>query len=63
MADYTHYNSELDPEWVEYSKSFKIPEFPKDLTLAKRIFNERRAQSFKDALGPIGKALKKLVYC
>jgi len=53
MADFTHYNRGLDPEWVEFSKTFKIPEPPKDLTLAKQIFNKKRAEHFQKVLGPI----------
>lgn len=57
MADYTHYNSILDPEWVEFSKTSKPPALPKDLTVAKKIFNGQRAKLFKDVLGPVGKCM------
>ncbi|KAH6868932.1 Alpha/Beta hydrolase protein [Thelonectria olida] len=52
MADYTHY-AELDPEWLEFSKTYKPPPIPEDLALAKTAINEARSSLFKEVLGPI----------
>lgn len=54
MADYTHHNPGLDPEWVEFAKTFTIPTLPKDLTLAKKLFNDSRVKLFREVLGPVG---------
>ncbi len=53
MAEYTHY-AKLDPEWVEFEKTFTPVKQPEDLSVAKKQFNETRAALFQRHLGPIG---------
>ncbi|EEU41319.1 uncharacterized protein NECHADRAFT_83266 [Fusarium vanettenii 77-13-4] len=52
MADYMHH-AELDPEWVEFSRTFTSPTVPKDLALAKEFANRSRTELFNRVLGPI----------
>ncbi|KAF5232142.1 hypothetical protein FANTH_13139 [Fusarium anthophilum] len=53
MADYTHFNPGLALEWVEFAKTWTPPVPPKDLAVAKKTFNESRAELFRNVLGPI----------
>lgn len=59
MADYTHY-SELDPEWIEFAKTFRPAEQSGDLTIAKKVFNANRAALFQEVLGHIGEPLRSM---